>query len=220
MFNIVCRLFTTHVHVKIRKNKVLTIGFGMPKALIIGSPSDAHTWNLFYLKLFIEECSISTHVLGGCTHLDDISATVASQPWDLIVISSLNGHFFHESKAIMDIIQATLDNCAQPKPWIIAGGKLDTQNRSHDLMERVLLKQGYDKLFFRPDAMNHFRTFCKTLVDQKKADHKENNICSQSYAQSCSQGSPQNFKFDKKENLIPKTILPKRLKSTQKQVLC
>lgn len=137
----------------------------MPNALVLGPPSDAHTWNLFYLDLILKESGFSSEVLGGCVNLKDITKKVSTSHWDIIVVSSLNGHFYLESQSVLKSIKKGL---GASNPIIVAGGNIDTNNRDIDFLERTVKKQGYDEVFFRSDSIKKFQTYCEAIFSREQ----------------------------------------------------
>ena len=144
----------------------------MLKSLIIGAPSDAHTWNLFYLKLLFTEFGFTSSILGGGISYEDITTEVRKNPWDLIVVSSLNGHFYAEAK---DTISSIHEGLEYYKPPIIAGGKLNTLDQNSKLLQKILKEYGYDQVFFGPHPEKDLEHFCQSI--------KIKSIYAQSFSQ-------------------------------------
>ena len=130
-------------------------------ALIIGPPSDSHTWNLFFLKLFLKEQNFSTQVLGGGIRYDEITDTIKKSSWDLILVSSLNGHFLHEAEDIINAIKRGLPSSSNTR--IIAGGKLDTFDSSGAIIDKLFLKLGFDAAFFGSFQMESFTQYLECM---------------------------------------------------------
>ncbi len=138
----------------------------MLKALILGTPSDAHTWNLFYLELILKESGFQTAVHGCCISYPEISKAVNLDHWDLIVVGSLNGHFYYESK---QTFQAIISGITGKRPPIVAGGKIDVYDRDIEFLERAIMRQGYDNVFFGSDSVDRFKEYCtQSFKDLKK----------------------------------------------------
>ena len=137
----------------------------MPNALVLGTPSDAHTWNLFYLDLILKESGFNSEVLGGCVNLRDVTKKVGTSYWDIILVSSLNGHFYLESQSVLKSIKKGL---GARNPIIVAGGNVDTSNRDINFLERIVKKQGYDEVFFRGDSIKKFQKYCETIFSREQ----------------------------------------------------
>ena len=60
--------------------------------VVTGLSSDAHTWNLVYLQLLLEELGCRTANLGPCMPETDVAYQCTARRPDLIVVGSLNGH--------------------------------------------------------------------------------------------------------------------------------
>lgn len=60
--------------------------------LVTGLSSDAHTWNLVYLELLLEELGCRVTNLGACVPDATIVRECVTRRPDLLVIGSLNGH--------------------------------------------------------------------------------------------------------------------------------
>src|SRR5262249_59490655 len=83
--------------------------------------SDSHTWNLVYLQLVLEELGHKVVNLGACVP-DEllISECLRVRP-DLVVVSTVNGHGFHDGMELIGRFRALEDLATTP---VVIGGKL------------------------------------------------------------------------------------------------
>jgi methylaspartate mutase sigma subunit len=123
--------------------------------------SDAHTWNLVYLQLLLEELGCRVTNLGGCTPDETVvTECVASAP-DLVVVSSLNGHGAQDGVRLAGAIRSRPELAATP---VVIGGKLDVTGGEDRTAER-LLAAGFDAVFQEHDGGTiAFRSFVHSLA--------------------------------------------------------
>lgn len=98
---------------------------GRGRALVAGTASDAHVWNLVYLHLLLEEYGFVSTNLGPC--LPDellIEHCVRDRP-DLVVLSSVNGHGYQDGLRLIRKLRAHPGLAALP---VVIGGKLAVPN--------------------------------------------------------------------------------------------
>jgi methylaspartate mutase sigma subunit len=140
----------------------LYTGRGNPLTVVVsGLSSDAHTWNLVYLQLLIEELGHTVTNLGACLPEAELAARCRTIQPDLIVLSSVNGHGSQDGMRAI----ATLRECTElmTTPTVI-GGKLDTVGGDPTLTGQ-LLDAGFDAVFIEADALSAFRSFVAFLCD-------------------------------------------------------
>lgn len=137
-------------------------GAGRPLDVVVTSvSSDAHTWNLVYLQLLLEELGCRVTNLGGCTPDETIvNECVASSP-DLVVVSSLNGHGAQDGIKLIDAIRSRPGLTATP---VVIGGKLDVTGGDGGAVERLLVA-GFDAVFQENEGGTiAFRSFVRSLT--------------------------------------------------------
>ena len=140
----------------------LYTGRGNPLAVVVsGLSSDAHTWNLVYLQLLLEELGHTVTNLGACLPEHELTAGCRAIQPDLIVLSSVNGHGLHDGLRAI----AALRECPElmTTPAVI-GGKLDTVG-GDPTMTGQLLDAGFDAVFVEADALSAFRSFVDFVSD-------------------------------------------------------
>lgn len=145
-------------------------GRGNPLAVVVsGLSSDAHTWNLVYLQLVLEELGHSVTNLGACVREDELAARCLAVQPDLIVLSSVNGHGYQDGLRAI----AALRGCQQLMTTpVVIGGKLDTVGGDPTTTGQ-LLDAGFDAVFIEAGAITAFRSFvafvCAAAVGQGAA---------------------------------------------------
>ncbi|QFZ21609.1 cobalamin B12-binding domain-containing protein [Saccharothrix syringae] len=122
--------------------------------------SDAHTWNLVYLQLVLEELGHRVVNLGACVP-DDLLVTecVRHRP-DLVVVSSVNGHGAHEAKRVIGRLRARPELAATP---VVVGGKLGIDGPGGQRRAADLTAAGFDAVFEDAGSLAAFRSFLDRL---------------------------------------------------------
>src|SRR5262245_41744776 len=92
--------------------------------MVTSLSSDAHTWNLVYLQLLLEEMGCRVTNLGACTPDEMIVHACATRRPDLVVVSSLNGHGAHDGLRLIRVLRAEPDLAMLP---VVIGGRLDAR---------------------------------------------------------------------------------------------
>ncbi|KAA1250986.1 cobalamin B12-binding domain-containing protein [Mycobacterium simiae] len=116
--------------------------------------SDAHMWNLVYLQKLLEEHGASVRNLGCCTPVAGVVEAVITEPTDLLVVSSINGHGFHGAKHLMGALREW--GIAVPS---VIGGKLTTAVADNFAVREQLLREGFTDVFLGADAILRFVEF-------------------------------------------------------------
>jgi methylaspartate mutase sigma subunit len=123
--------------------------------------SDAHTWNLVFLQLAIEELGHQVRNLGACVP-DEllINECLRIRP-DLVVVSSVNGHGFHDGLRLIGKFRAHPELAGVR---IVIGGKLGIdgpgKRRGHDQLRAA----GFDAVFEDGTGLVAFRSFTQQLT--------------------------------------------------------
>ena len=92
--------------------------------VLTGLSSDAHTWNLVYLELLLEEMGCRVTNLGACTPDVTIVRACATRRPNLLVVSSLNGHGVQDGVRLIRALRA------EPGPF-----------RNHTDAELIMLEE-------------------------------------------------------------------------------
>lgn len=94
---------------------------GGPRVILTGAESDAHTWNLVYLQLLMQENGATVTNLGACVPPREVVAACHGCPPDVLVMSSVNGHGGIDGERMIRMLRAEFDHTQIPA---VIGGKL------------------------------------------------------------------------------------------------
>jgi methylaspartate mutase sigma subunit len=115
-----------------------------PLAVVVsGLSSDAHTWNLVYIQLVIEELGHAVTNMGACVPDQELVTHCRNKRPDLIVLSSVNGHGCQDGTRVIAALRECPELTTTP---IVIGGKLDTVG-GDPTMASQLLDAGFDAVF-------------------------------------------------------------------------
>ncbi|WP_331273131.1 cobalamin B12-binding domain-containing protein [Motilibacter deserti] len=114
--------------------------------LLSSVSSDAHTWNLVFLQLLLEENGYDVVNLGACVPDELLLAEARAHAPDVIVISSVNGHGRADGRRLIGALRA--DPMLRGVPAVI-GGKLGVAG-ADDAADAELLDAGFAAVF--PDS--------------------------------------------------------------------
>ena len=106
--------------------------------------SDSHTWNLVYLQLALEELGHQVVNLGACVP-DDLLVTecLRIRP-DLVVVSTVNGHGFHDGRRLISRSRDCAELAEMP---VVIGGKLGIAGPAGHEGRDQLRAAGFDAVF-------------------------------------------------------------------------
>lgn len=128
--------------------------------VVTGLSSDAHTWNLVYLELLLEELGCRVTNLGACTPDETILTHCVSKQPDLVVISSVNGHGGQDGVRLIGAMRACPELASTP---VVIGGKLDVVG-GDGRATAELLAAGFDAVFDDSAGLLPFRAFVYALA--------------------------------------------------------
>jgi methylaspartate mutase sigma subunit len=117
---------------------------GDQPVLVAGGISDSHTWNLVYLQLLLEEHGHRVVNLGPCVPEDLLIAEALAQRPVLIVVSSVNGHGYHDGMRTVTRLREHPELAAVPA---VIGGKLGIAGPCGSDEVAALRAAGYDAVF-------------------------------------------------------------------------
>ncbi|MFB7666561.1 cobalamin B12-binding domain-containing protein [Kitasatospora sp. NPDC056138] len=120
---------------------------GGRRVLLTTGSSDAHTWNLVHLQLFLEEHGHSVLNLGPCVPEELLVDTARLTMPDLVVFSSVNGHGHLDGLRAVRALRAESDTRDIP---MIAGGLLGISPEGAAQRSADLLEAGFDAV--HPDG--------------------------------------------------------------------
>jgi methylaspartate mutase sigma subunit len=135
--------------------------------IVSSLPSDAHTWNLVYLHLLIEELGYRVVNLGPCVPARLLlSACVRHRP-GLVVISSINGHGYQEGVPAVRLLRSRPELAGVP---MVIGGKLGTTGPGNVRHVEDLLGAGFDAVFEDgAQGLATFRDYLAELSDRVRS---------------------------------------------------
>ncbi|MFH9366918.1 cobalamin B12-binding domain-containing protein [Streptomyces anulatus] len=114
--------------------------------VVSGLASDAHTWNLVYLQILIEEFGYHVVNLGACVPDDVLVETCRRIDPALIALGSVNGHGRTDGLRVVARLRDCPELVATP---MVIGGKLTVSDDAETLAPE-LLAAGFDGVF--PDT--------------------------------------------------------------------
>jgi N-dimethylarginine dimethylaminohydrolase/methylmalonyl-CoA mutase cobalamin-binding subunit len=106
--------------------------------------SDSHTWNLVYLQLVLEELGHQVVNLGACVPDDLLVSECLRVRPDLVVVSTVNGHGFHDGMRMIGRIRACEELAVTP---VVIGGKLGIAGPAGHASRDQLRAAGFDAVF-------------------------------------------------------------------------
>jgi methylaspartate mutase sigma subunit len=115
--------------------------------------SDAHTWNLIFLQLLLEEMGHRVVNLGSCVPDDLLVAECLRHRPDAVVISTVNGHGHIDGLRAIGRLRAEAPLAGTP---VIIGGKL-TVDGDAGRVAGELLAAGYDTVYDDGSPVADFR---------------------------------------------------------------
>jgi methylaspartate mutase sigma subunit len=124
-------------------------------AVISGLASDAHTWNLVFLQLLLEELGYAVVNLGPCVPDELLVAECARVQPTLLVLSSVNGHGGQDALRVITRLRAHPDLATLPA---VVGGQLGVTDND-DAQAAQLIAAGFDAVF--PGGYNKLASFCR-----------------------------------------------------------
>ena len=138
-----------------------------PCVLVTSTSSDAHTWNLVFLQLLLEELGWTVVNLGACVPVGTVvEECLAHQPV-LVVVASLNGHGGRDGLRLIAALRDRPELAGTP---VVIGGLLDVAGGAGDGTGRVgaaLSAAGYDAVF-GTDGPQRFRRYVVQLATRRQ----------------------------------------------------
>ncbi len=130
--------------------------------IVTGTASDAHTWNLVFLQMLLEELGHEVTNLGPCMPDDELVETCRRARPALIVMSSVNGHGVSDGLRVIERLREQPELAATP---IVIGGKLGIAGADNTRYSHTLMEAGFDGVFDDRAGAGHspFRSFVAAL---------------------------------------------------------
>ncbi|MGW7531817.1 cobalamin B12-binding domain-containing protein [Amycolatopsis sp. NPDC054798] len=124
--------------------------------------SDAHTWNLVFLQLLIEELGLDVVNLGPCVPVELLVRECHVRQPALIALSSVNGHGYQDGLQEIAALRACAALTDTP---IVIGGKLGVSDIGRTDRAIELLKAGFDAVYDdHADDAARFRSLVSSLA--------------------------------------------------------
>ncbi|MFJ6486746.1 MULTISPECIES: cobalamin B12-binding domain-containing protein [unclassified Streptomyces] len=119
---------------------------GRPRQTVVvsGLSSDAHTWNLVFLQLLIEELGYDVVNLGPTVPDELLGSEIREHDPALVVISSVNGHGYQDG---LRVIKKLREAEALIRTPMVIGGKLGISGGEDAAHIEELLAAGFDAVF-------------------------------------------------------------------------
>ncbi|MFG2675182.1 cobalamin B12-binding domain-containing protein [Streptomyces sp. DT20] len=127
--------------------------------VVTGLPSDAHTWNLIYIQLLLEDLGHKVVNLGSCVPEDEIVESCCKFQPDLLVVSSVNGHGFNDARPLIGAIRSRWELTGLPA---VIGGKLGVAGGGQKEAD-VLRRAGFDAVFQDGVDLTAFESYVGSL---------------------------------------------------------
>lgn len=115
-----------------------------PLAVLTGVSSDAHTWNLVFLHLLLEEHGWTVVNLGATTPDGTVVEACRRHRPDLLVVSTVNGHGHLDGARLMTALREKDELSGVPA---VIGGKLGVAGDVGADRVAALLAAGFDAVF-------------------------------------------------------------------------
>ncbi|MFI6850365.1 cobalamin-dependent protein [Kitasatospora sp. NBC_00085] len=119
-------------------------GPGGGTVIVSGLSSDAHTWNLVFLQLLIEELGYDVVNLGPTVPDELLESEIRAHDPALVVISSVNGHGYQDGVRVIRKLRAVPALARTP---MVIGGKLGIAGGSDEARLRELVEAGFNAVF-------------------------------------------------------------------------
>lgn len=138
----------------------------MQKTVVLTTiPSDAHSWNLVFLQMFLVERGCRVVNLGTCVPFDEVEASCRAERPDLVVVATTNGHGCMEGAELARRLGG-LEHRSHMK--LVIGGKLGIDQEQDASCAVTLREAGYDGVFCGPAALDEFTA----LLEEESGAHE------------------------------------------------
>jgi methylaspartate mutase sigma subunit len=128
--------------------------------VVTGLPSDAHTWNLVFIQLLLEDLGHNVVNLGPCVPQDEIVESCCKFEPDLLVVSSVNGHGFNDARPLIEAVRSRWELAGLPS---VIGGKLGVGGGDQE-QAAELMRAGFDAVFQDGTGIAAFESFIGSLA--------------------------------------------------------
>ncbi|WP_326566375.1 cobalamin-dependent protein [Amycolatopsis rhabdoformis] len=121
--------------------------------IVTSVSSDAHTWNLVFLQLLLEEHGGQVVNLGACTPDELIISECSRVRPDALVISTVNGHGHLDGLRLIRKIRQSPELATLK---VVIGGKLGVHGARSTGFVEELLENGFDSVFEADVGLDRF----------------------------------------------------------------
>jgi methylmalonyl-CoA mutase cobalamin-binding subunit len=126
------------------------------RVLVSSVSSDAHTWNLVFLQLVLEEMGHDVVNIGACVPDDLLIAECRRLRPELVVISSVNGHGALDGARLIRRLRQLPD---LRDLRVVIGGKLGVRGAEAGSYGPELSAAGFDAVFEDAAGITEFRHY-------------------------------------------------------------
>lgn len=127
---------------------------------LTGLASDAHTWNLVFVQLLLEEYGCVVTNLGPCVPGDEVVSHCLTERPDLLVVSTVNGHGVQDGGDLIRRLRSRPGTAALPA---VIGGKIGVGGADPAARE-ALLAAGFDAVFDDGADLTAFASLVRQLT--------------------------------------------------------
>lgn len=138
-----------------------TVGNGDLTVLLTSVSSDSHTWNLVFLQLVLEELGHQVRNLGACVPDELLIEECQRLRPDLVVVSTVNGHGFHDGLRVITQIRELPELVQIP---MVIGGKLGIAGPGSEGSRAKLMSAGFNAVFDDGTGLTSFQSFVRQLT--------------------------------------------------------
>lgn len=130
------------------------------KILLTNVSSDSHTWNLVFMQLLLEYMGHEVFNLGACCPDELIIDRCEAEHFDLLVVSTVNGHGNIDGERLIRKLRARQD---MAQPMAVIGGKLGIHGEADSSHLQRLLDAGFTAVFNAASSILQFEAFVKKI---------------------------------------------------------
>lgn len=147
----------------------------MQKTIILTTiPSDCHSWNLVFMDMFLKERGHQVINLGICVSYELVLQECRRYKPSLLVVSTVNGHGYMEGVELSRRL-GTIKRLFGMR--LVIGGKINTDQTQIEVHADILLRAGFDAVYWGPTALTDFEKFlCLELSDQSPMKMSHENV--------------------------------------------
>src|SRR5260370_32047988 len=137
-------------------------------AIIATVRSDAHTWNLVYLQLLLQQNDFTTHIVGPCSEPRAVVRACRQKTPTVLVMSTVNGHGYIDAPAFMRTLSLHIPDRTFP---VVVGGMLGINEADERRKKQTLLACGFDAVFTGATSIAEFLEFIGRLTSNSTHSH-------------------------------------------------